>query len=102
MLVESSAGTLLWNASIVAVAKNTNTKKIRGYRVHYKKWSSRFDEWVDPVRVVEPSHNNLLVQVSDWKITILIMHKFIILTSFTVKPSGGTSGGGHCKTFSNS
>jgi len=62
VLVESSAGNLLWNATIIAVAKSKKTKKIIGYRVHYKEWSSRFDEWVDVTRVVEPSDNNLIVQ----------------------------------------
>ena len=63
VLVESSKQKLLWNASIIAVAKDRKTEKIIGYRVHYKQWSSRFDEWVDAMRVVEPSDNNLLVQV---------------------------------------
>ena len=63
VLVESTEVKLLWNASIIAVAKSRKTKKIVGYRVHYKEWSSRFDEWVDAIRVVEPSDNNLLVQV---------------------------------------
>jgi hypothetical protein len=31
--------------------------------VHYKEWSTRFDEWVKPIRVVEPSAHNILVQV---------------------------------------
>ena len=26
-------------------------------------WSSRFDEWVEPFRVVEPNENNIIVQV---------------------------------------
>lgn len=39
-------------------------EKVTGYRVRYTEWSSRFDEWVDPKRVVEPSDNNILVQVS--------------------------------------
>jgi len=62
VLIESFAGKLLWNASIVTVSKSKKTKKILGYKVHYTEWSSRFDEWVEPIRVVEPSENNLLVQ----------------------------------------
>jgi hypothetical protein len=61
--VESSTGKLLWNANIVGVAKNKQGFVTR-YRVHYNEWSSRFDEWVEPRRIVEPSDNNLLVQVS--------------------------------------
>lgn len=63
MLVESSTVKLLWNASIIAVSKSRKTNTIVAYRVHYIEWSSRFDEWVDAIRVVEPSGNNLLVQV---------------------------------------
>jgi len=46
------------------VAKDSEGK-VTGYRVGYKEWSSRFDEWVEPKRVVEPNDNNLLVQVSE-------------------------------------
>ena len=37
---------------------------MEGYLVHYKNWNSRFDQWVAPDRVVEPSKVNLEVQVS--------------------------------------
>lgn len=33
-----------------------------GYKVRYRGWSSRFDEWVVPARLVEPSENNRQVQ----------------------------------------
>mmetsp|Transcript_3362 Transcript_3362/g.4934 ORF Transcript_3362/g.4934 Transcript_3362/m.4934 type:complete len:460 (+) Transcript_3362:3852-5231(+) len=62
ILVESASGKLLWEAVVVAVSKSRSTDKVNSYRVHYKEWSSRFDEWVQPFRVVEPSDNNLLVQ----------------------------------------
>ena len=62
VLVESSTGKLLWDAVIVAVSKDRGTDRVNGYRVHYKGWSSRFDEWVDILRVVEPSPHNLLCQ----------------------------------------
>jgi len=62
VLVESASGKLLWNASIVAVGKNREGKAMR-YRVHYTQWSTRFDEWVTPARVVEPTEHNLLAQV---------------------------------------
>jgi len=54
----------MWNANIIALSKILSCGKINGYRVHYKEWSSRHDEWVAPFRVVEPSEHNLLLQVS--------------------------------------
>ena len=42
----------------------TEADKVDGYKVRYTGWSSRFDEWVDPERLVEPSDNNRQVQVS--------------------------------------
>ena len=63
MLVEESSGRLLWDAHIICVAKNRKGD-ITAYRVRYKEWSSRFDEWVKPERVVEPNDNNVFVQVS--------------------------------------
>ena len=48
----------------MAVSKDKSTDKVNAYRVHYKQWSSRFDEWVIADRVVEPSNHNLEVQVS--------------------------------------
>lgn len=62
VLVESSNGKLLWNATIVGVSQSKDTGKVTGYRVHYDDWSSRFDEWVDPFRVVERVENNIEVQ----------------------------------------
>lgn len=64
VLVESACGKLLWNAKIVGVSQGKDSKKVNGYRVHYDEWSFRFDEWVDPFRVVEPVENNIEVQVS--------------------------------------
>jgi len=62
ILVESATGKLLWDASVIAVSKDRSTDQVNGYRVHYKEWSSRFDEWVDILRVVEPSEYNIEVQ----------------------------------------
>lgn len=64
VLVESANGRILWDAVIVDVCKEQGSDNVSGYLVHYKNWSSRFDQWVPPGRVVEPSENNLLVQVS--------------------------------------
>ena len=72
MLVESSDETILWNAKIIDVRKNEGTDKIAKYKVHYNEWSSRFDEWVDPVRVVEPNKNNLLVRVRKLPIYVVL------------------------------
>jgi len=63
VLVESKSGKILWDAKVMVVAQDPNTHKVNGYRVHYLYWSSRFDEWVEPFRVVEPNENNLIVQV---------------------------------------
>ena len=51
---------MLWDASVVAVSHLGG--KVNGYRVHYKGWSTRFDEWVEKSRVVEPNENNVQVQ----------------------------------------
>ena len=62
VLVESEDGSFLWDAVIVDVTKDPETSRVNGYLVHYKNWNSRFDQWVAPDRVVEPSKNNLEVQ----------------------------------------
>jgi hypothetical protein len=64
ILIESICGNLLWNGSIIAVANNLQ-KRILGYRIRYTGWSSRFDEWVHPERLLEPSDENLQAQVCD-------------------------------------
>lgn len=64
VLVESEKGKFLWDAVIVDVSKDPETEKVDGYLVHYKNWSSRFDQWVTPDRVVEPNKINEDVQVS--------------------------------------
>ena len=61
VLVESKSVKLLWDASIIAVSVDQESGNVDGYRVHYTDWSSRFDEWVQPLRVVEPSEYNLEV-----------------------------------------
>lgn len=65
VLVESICGSRLWDAKIVGVSKRMDSNKARdvSYRVTYKSWSSRYDEWVSGDRVVEPSENNVEVQV---------------------------------------
>jgi hypothetical protein len=64
VLVESTCGSRLWDARIVGVSKRRDSNKAKdiSYRVSYKSWSSRFDEWVSGDRVVEPSENNIEVQ----------------------------------------
>eukprot|EP00546_Thalassionema_frauenfeldii_P009113 CAMPEP_0178917458 /NCGR_PEP_ID=MMETSP0786-20121207/13259_1 /TAXON_ID=186022 /ORGANISM="Thalassionema frauenfeldii, Strain CCMP 1798" /LENGTH=2172 /DNA_ID=CAMNT_0020591013 /DNA_START=88 /DNA_END=6606 /DNA_ORIENTATION=- len=63
VLVESKCGRMLWDASVIATSHESRaTNKINGYRVRYKGWSSRFDEWVTPFRVVEPVDNNISIQ----------------------------------------
>lgn len=48
------------------MSKDPDTDKVDGYLVHYKNWSSRFDQWVTPDRVVEPNKVNSEVQVSEF------------------------------------
>lgn len=62
VLVESISGKILWSAKILAVARDPEKNEVTGYRLHYTDWSTRFDEWVEPFRVVEPNDNNLTVQ----------------------------------------
>jgi hypothetical protein len=62
--VESKSGRLLWDASVLGVSRFGQGGKSIAYRVRYEGWSSRFDEWVDADRVVEPTENNRRVQVS--------------------------------------
>jgi len=59
--VESKCARFLWDATVIGVSHRDG--KVNGYRVHYNEWSSRFDEWVEPMRVVEPNENNVQVQV---------------------------------------
>ena len=60
--MESKSGKLLWDATVTDVSRSKEDGPVTGYRVRYKGWSSRFDEWVDKDRLVEPSENNLQVQ----------------------------------------
>jgi hypothetical protein len=60
VLVESPCGNILWDADLIGVAKNINSEV--GYRVSYRGWSSRYDEWVSSYRVVESSVHNKEVQ----------------------------------------
>jgi len=62
VLVESEKGKFLWDAVVVDVSKDPDTERVNGYLVHYKNWSSRFDQWVTPDRVVEPNSTNTEVQ----------------------------------------
>jgi hypothetical protein len=62
VLVESRSGKLLWDAVVLDVARSKNDDKVNNYKVRYTGWSSRFDEWVAPDRLVEPSENNRQVQ----------------------------------------
>ena len=62
VLVESKDGKFLWDAVVVDVSKDPDTERVNGYLVHYKNWSSRFDQRVAPDRVVEPNKINTEVQ----------------------------------------
>lgn len=64
VLIVSYPAGKIWDALIVAVGKNEENSSIVGYRVHYKEWSSRFDEWVSPSRVLEYNDENIEKQSS--------------------------------------
>lgn len=66
VLVKSKSHNMLWNAVIVGVSKDSATDAIKRYRVHYKLWSSRFDEWVSVDRVLAATDRSLEIQVSDF------------------------------------
>jgi len=78
VLVESLNGSYLWDGLITAISTRTMNGQsksdsqgrpqriIDAYRVEYKGWSSRYIEWVEPRRVVEPNENNKLLQVRAW------------------------------------
>jgi hypothetical protein len=57
---------MLWDAVITGVSQRklgpAQELVIDAYRVEYKGWNSRFTEWVEPKRVVEPNENNRLLQ----------------------------------------
>lgn len=94
VLVESENGKFLWDAVVVDVSKEPETEKVNGYLVHYKNWSSRFDQWVVPDRVVEPNKVNLEVQVSGPQFVSPSYHIFLFYRSDTILssiPSGGSN-----------
>lgn len=67
-MVESKSGLHLWDAKVTAQSKRSKDGDaskfiIDAYRVEYTSWGSRFTEWVEPARVVEPNENNRLIQV---------------------------------------
>ena len=67
VFVVSPSGDILWDAKIVEMAYEKNGDgdeqgDVVGVRVHYKKWSSRFDEWVNPARVVARDKRTLQMQ----------------------------------------
>ena len=62
VLVVSPSGAQLWSAKVVDLASN-EAGTIVGYRVSYRQWSTRFDEWVDVKRVLPRINANLDRQV---------------------------------------
>jgi hypothetical protein len=57
IFVKSAGGKLLWEAKILETA--TTKGKVVGLRVHYKKWSTRFDEWIPPFLALERTKKNI-------------------------------------------
>ena len=76
VLVDGANGSLLWNAVIVNVSIDEESGKVDGYRVHYSDWSSRFDEWVAPLRVVEPSEYNVEVMQELYEEVVSTRNKY--------------------------
>lgn len=62
VLVEAKSKRFLWDASILEVSRKGKQEPIDAYKVDYMGWSSRFVEWVQPCRVVEPSEHNKKLQ----------------------------------------
>ena len=60
ILVKNESGSLIWDAKIIEVASSKG--KATGLRVRYKKWSSRFDEWVSVSFALERTKKNLSLQ----------------------------------------
>jgi hypothetical protein len=90
VLVESENGKFLWDAVIVDSSKDSNTGKVNGYLVHFKNWSSRFDRWVVPDRVVEPNKINMEVQV---RLIFLYLYRFMSLLCNSLVIFNPSSGG---------
>ena len=89
VLVESENGKFLWDAVIVDSSKDSDTGKVNGYLVHFKNWSSRFDRWVVPDRVVEPNKINMEVQVSQ---SLFLSYLSLLCNSLVIfNPSSGGS-----------
>lgn len=66
-MVESKSGRLLWDATIESQWKRQSDGQhgkiaIGSYRVNYTEWGTRFSEWVEPMRIVEPNENNKMLQ----------------------------------------
>ena len=61
VLVVSPTCSQYWDAKVVDVATD-DSGAVVGYRMHYKKWSTRFDEWVHPDRVLPRDKANLEMQ----------------------------------------
>lgn len=59
---------IFWDATISGISRRalalSSDLIVDAYRVEYTGWSSRYTEWVEPGRVVEPNENNKLLQVS--------------------------------------
>ena len=61
---QSAKGDLLYDARILEVFRPSGEDhgEVTGVRVHYNKYSSRFDEWVSPSRLVKKGDDNY-----DWQ-----------------------------------
>jgi RNA binding activity-knot of a chromodomain. len=84
VLVTSRPSGIIWDASVVAVAKVDESSSVVSYRVHYKEWSSRFDEWVSHSRVLELNDENVEKQVSVEVSSFDNLLKTRIITTFSL------------------
>jgi hypothetical protein len=66
VLVRSQGGKLLWEAKVLEIATNEQGEQV-GIRVHYKRFSTRFDEWLPPSLLLERNKRNvaLMEQLDD-------------------------------------
>jgi hypothetical protein len=105
ILVNSASGDMLWDANIVALSKRDEGSSVSGYRVHYNGWSSRFDQWVSPDRVVDLNDDNIQKQVRTRSDVFVFLHlfqncilfltiSFVITRAAATNSSTGSGGGG--------
>lgn len=84
VLVESKSGNALWDATIAEVSKKGVDKpEIDAYLVAYKGFSSSFQEWVQPDRVVGLSEHNRKLQTQLFEERSIVPKELHFLNALT-------------------